>query len=143
MGQDIVIYNHLLTRGSITTREAFELYGCVGVAGVIDKLKEAGVKVRKSTVRVKCKNGMQSYVIKYTLTELPRMLYSTGLPKATNGCQPCIFCGNTEINEYMTENGSYMSCDRCKISTDIGKTSDEATYYWNRLMSTYKKEMEQ
>ena len=56
------------------------------------------------------------------------------MPRRDNYCNPCRICGNTKISEYITPSGSYMSCDVCKISTDIGTTSMEASLYWNAVM---------
>lgn len=55
-------------------------------------------------------------------------------PRRTNYCNPCRICGNTNITEVLTEHGSFMTCDICHISTDIGRTSKIASIYWNALM---------
>ena len=65
--QYYTIYTHLLEHGSITTREAFDLYGCAGVGKIIKQIEQNGAVIRRSKERYTCKNKMQTYVTKYTL----------------------------------------------------------------------------
>lgn len=62
-----------------------------------------------------------------------------GASRRYNYCNPCRICGNTNITEILTPSGSFMTCENCNISSDIGKTAKIASDYWNAIM---KKEEE-
>lgn len=55
--------------------------------------------------------------------------------RRVNYCNPCRICGNKNITEIITKGGSFMMCENCKISTDIGATSKIASMYWNAIMT--------
>ena len=55
---------------------------------------------------------------------------------------PCEICGNTKIIEVITKNGSFMTCEKCHISTDIGRTAKEASFYWNAVMTSARTAVE-
>lgn len=67
MTQSDKVYKHLLETGSIDSREAFNLCGCVDIHPVIKELEKRGIKLDKEHVRIVCNNGMQTTIVKYYL----------------------------------------------------------------------------
>lgn len=50
--QNALIFDHLIEHGTITPREAIDLYGCLRLAARIPEIRErAGVGIRAETVR--------------------------------------------------------------------------------------------
>ena len=63
------IYQHMREHGSINSREALSLYGCIQLKPIIQELNKKGVKTVSRRVRVDCENGMQTHVLQYSLEE--------------------------------------------------------------------------
>lgn len=61
------IYWHMVEHGSINTREALSLYGCMKLKPIIQELNEKGIKTTSKKVRVDCDNGLQTHVLQYSI----------------------------------------------------------------------------
>lgn len=67
--QTELILRHLQTKGSITSREANELYGCTRLSGRIWDLRHAGHVIEGTPVTVRNRYGRKCRVTRYTLAQ--------------------------------------------------------------------------
>ena len=67
MTQNERILNHLQTRGSITAREADELYGCTRLAARIKNLRNAGHVIMTQQVTGQNRFGDKTRYARYTM----------------------------------------------------------------------------
>ena len=65
--QDVV--KHLRTQGSITSVEAFELYGVTRLSSIIFNLRKKGYDIKTEDMIGKDRNGNTSQYAKYILEE--------------------------------------------------------------------------
>lgn len=59
------ILNYMNEHGSITARQAYRL-GIMRLASRISNLKAAGYKIKSETIKVKNRDGSNTYVAKYS-----------------------------------------------------------------------------
>lgn len=67
MTQNDRIYNHLLSYGSITQKEAYQIYGCFRLASRISDLKRQGKAIKKVMEKGKNKFGETEWHARYYL----------------------------------------------------------------------------
>jgi len=65
--QERRIYKHLQTAGTITTLEAFQLYGITRLAARIHELRERGVEIHTERKSVKNRFGETASIAEYHL----------------------------------------------------------------------------
>lgn len=67
MTQNGLILNHLQTYGSITSKEAVELYGCYRLSARIADLRGMGHEIKSTTESGKNRYGESSHWTRYSL----------------------------------------------------------------------------
>ena len=70
------LLNHFIQRGSLTTFEAFERFGCTRLAARVLELSRKGYRFKKEPVKVTTRYGATVPVVRYTL--LDRREHLTG-----------------------------------------------------------------
>lgn len=66
--QKELVLEHLQKGKSITSREAWEAYGCSRLADVIFKLRKEGYAISRETVEGKTKLGANAHYGRYRMT---------------------------------------------------------------------------
>lgn len=61
------VYEFMQKHGSITHRQAEEYIGCMRLASRIYELKKKGRNIIRETVRVKARNGRETYIARYKI----------------------------------------------------------------------------
>ena len=61
------VYEFMQKHGSITHRQAEEYIGCMRLASRIYELKKKGRNIIRETVKVKARNGRETYVARYKI----------------------------------------------------------------------------
>lgn len=61
------VYEFMQKHGSITHRQAEEYIGCMRLASRIYELKKKGRNIIRETVKVKARNGRETYIAKYKI----------------------------------------------------------------------------
>lgn len=66
--QSEVVLNHLISKGSINTKEAIDRYGIYRLGAVIHNLKKNGIEISTGTYEFKNKLGAKTTVAKYIMS---------------------------------------------------------------------------
>lgn len=61
------VYEFMQKHGSITHRQAEDYIGCMRLASRIYELKKKGRNIIRETVRVKARNGRETYIARYKI----------------------------------------------------------------------------
>ena len=61
------VYEFMQKHGSITHRQAEEYIGCMRLASRIYELKKKGRNIIRETVKVKARNGRETYIARYKI----------------------------------------------------------------------------
>lgn len=68
------VYRHLVIQGSITSKEAFDSYGCTRLASVIHRLREAGSSIETIMQSGKNRYGKACHYARYVLAHEERVM---------------------------------------------------------------------
>ena len=68
------LLSHFITRGSLTTFEAFERFGCTRLAARVLELSRKGYRFKKDPVEVVTRYGATVTVTRYTLLDRREIL---------------------------------------------------------------------
>lgn len=61
------VYEFMQKHGSITHRQAEDYIGCMRLASRIYELKKKGRNIIRETVKVKARNGRETYIARYKI----------------------------------------------------------------------------
>ena len=61
------VYEFMQKHGSITHRQAEDYIGCMRLASGIYELKKKGRNIIRETVKVKARNGRETYIARYKI----------------------------------------------------------------------------